>query len=302
MSEPQLERSVLEAKEREELYAIADALGTKPGSRARKSDLILQILRATGVVVDDGDTAKQAAATTEAGPPAEKPRRAVRARKVAPSPAAALPLDDPPGYAAVPPGPVADPSAHPAPGAQPYDRGAGDDLDDGDDGDGPYQDDARDQGDAPYQDHALDDRDDLDGPSANGRAGHGAPVDGPAASAPGYMRRRPRGRGGGVGQAPADGAGAGSEPSVGTPTRPVPGFPPARRQPGPQPAGPVRASGPARARAVSTARSATGATAAAGGANGPPNALPPTVTVTFRPSPWRSPIRENPLPSKGFST
>ena len=69
MSEPQLERSVLEAKEREELYAIADALGTKPGSRAKKSDLIAQILRATGV---------------ESGPldAVEKPRR-TRARKVA---------------------------------------------------------------------------------------------------------------------------------------------------------------------------------------------------------------------------
>ena len=69
MSEPQLERSVLEAKEREELYAIADALGTKPGSRAKKSDLIAQILRATGV---------------ESGPvdAVEKPRRA-RAKKVA---------------------------------------------------------------------------------------------------------------------------------------------------------------------------------------------------------------------------
>src|ERR1700687_4591056 len=69
MSEPQLERSVLEAKEREELYAIADALGTKPGSRAKKADLIGQILRATGV---DADTPE----------PVEKPRR-TRARKVA---------------------------------------------------------------------------------------------------------------------------------------------------------------------------------------------------------------------------
>jgi transcription termination factor Rho len=67
MSEPQLERSVLEAKEREELYAIADALGTKPGSRARKADLITQILRATGVELTD-ETA------------GEKPRR-TRAKK-----------------------------------------------------------------------------------------------------------------------------------------------------------------------------------------------------------------------------
>ncbi|MST33259.1 hypothetical protein GHK86_11080, partial [Acidimicrobiaceae bacterium USS-CC1] len=51
MSEPQLERSVLEAKEREELFAIANALGTRPTSRARKSELISQILQATGVEV-----------------------------------------------------------------------------------------------------------------------------------------------------------------------------------------------------------------------------------------------------------
>ncbi|HEX9548900.1 MAG TPA: hypothetical protein VF942_16285, partial [Acidimicrobiales bacterium] len=67
MSEPQLERSVLEAKDREELYAIADALGTKPGTRTKKADLIAQILRATGVDVD-------------ASAAAEKPRRS-RARK-----------------------------------------------------------------------------------------------------------------------------------------------------------------------------------------------------------------------------
>src|ERR1700676_5316387 len=71
MSEPQLERSVLEAKEREELYAIADALGTKPGSRAKKADLIAQILRATGVEADAPD-------------PVEKPRR-TRAKKAAPA-------------------------------------------------------------------------------------------------------------------------------------------------------------------------------------------------------------------------
>ena len=49
MSEQQLERSVLEGKDREELFAIADALGTKPGSRAKKADLVNQILHATGV-------------------------------------------------------------------------------------------------------------------------------------------------------------------------------------------------------------------------------------------------------------
>ena len=70
MSEPQLERSVLEAKEREELYAIADALGTNPGSRAKKSDLITQILRATGVEVD-GPEPVEKARRTRAKKPAE---------------------------------------------------------------------------------------------------------------------------------------------------------------------------------------------------------------------------------------
>src|SRR5438445_3413520 len=73
MSEPQLERSVLEAKERDELYASAEALGTKPASRTKKADLITQILRATGV---DQETAA----------PVEKPRR-TRARKAAAAPA-----------------------------------------------------------------------------------------------------------------------------------------------------------------------------------------------------------------------
>ncbi|HUR18326.1 MAG TPA: transcription termination factor Rho [Acidimicrobiales bacterium] len=47
--EQQLERSVLEAKEREELQAIAEALGVKPASRASKATLVGQILKATGV-------------------------------------------------------------------------------------------------------------------------------------------------------------------------------------------------------------------------------------------------------------
>ncbi len=69
MSEPQLERSVLEAKEREELFAIANALGTAPTSRARKSELVNQILQATGVEV-----------TTAPKEVPDKPRR-TRARR-----------------------------------------------------------------------------------------------------------------------------------------------------------------------------------------------------------------------------
>ena len=73
MSETQLERSVLEAKEREELFAIADALGSKPGARAKKADLVTQILRATGIeAAPDGEIT-------------EKPRR-TRARKAVATP------------------------------------------------------------------------------------------------------------------------------------------------------------------------------------------------------------------------
>ena len=76
MSETQLERSVLEAKEREELFAIADALGAKPGARAKKADLVTEILRATGI---------EPAPSSDV---VEKPRR-TRARKAVADPAPA---------------------------------------------------------------------------------------------------------------------------------------------------------------------------------------------------------------------
>ncbi len=76
MSETQLERSVLEAKERDELFAIADALGAKPGARAKKADLVTQILRATGIEPDNAEDTP------------EKPRR-TRTRRTAAGAAAA---------------------------------------------------------------------------------------------------------------------------------------------------------------------------------------------------------------------
>jgi len=48
---PELERSVLERKERNELHVIAESLGLKPGTRTKKADLVDQILAATGVDV-----------------------------------------------------------------------------------------------------------------------------------------------------------------------------------------------------------------------------------------------------------
>ncbi|MCU4186477.1 transcription termination factor Rho [Acidiferrimicrobium sp. IK] len=76
MSEQQLERSVLEGKEREELFAIAEALGTRPTSRAKKADLVTAILRATGVEAPADEP--------------ERPRR-TRTRRVAAAPDAAEP-------------------------------------------------------------------------------------------------------------------------------------------------------------------------------------------------------------------
>ncbi len=48
-AEQQLERSVLEGKERDELNAIAQAMSLKTTSRTKKADIIDQILDATGV-------------------------------------------------------------------------------------------------------------------------------------------------------------------------------------------------------------------------------------------------------------
>ena len=53
-AEQQLERSVLEGKERDELHAIAQALSVKTTTRTKKADMIDGILKATGVAVDDG--------------------------------------------------------------------------------------------------------------------------------------------------------------------------------------------------------------------------------------------------------
>jgi transcription termination factor Rho len=78
--EQQLERSVLENKERDELHAIADAMGLKPGARTKKADLVDNILRATGVDIGDpGPNGSGPSGDAEA-----KPRRgrATRARAV----------------------------------------------------------------------------------------------------------------------------------------------------------------------------------------------------------------------------
>jgi transcription termination factor Rho len=61
-AEQQLERSVLESKERDELHAIAQALSVKTTTRTKKADIIDGILKATGVGTDDAPAAPAARA------------------------------------------------------------------------------------------------------------------------------------------------------------------------------------------------------------------------------------------------
>ncbi|MBV8463038.1 MAG: transcription termination factor Rho, partial [Acidimicrobiales bacterium] len=77
-AEQQLERSVLEGKEREELHAIAQALSVKTNSRTKKADIIDGILKATGVAADgssDGAPSNGRAAGDPAGDGGGRGRR-----------------------------------------------------------------------------------------------------------------------------------------------------------------------------------------------------------------------------------
>src|SRR5260370_9450375 len=70
MSTQELDRSVLDAKDREELHAIAGAMGVKAPTRMRKGELIDAILDAAdGESPDPGGNADQPAdASTRARP------------------------------------------------------------------------------------------------------------------------------------------------------------------------------------------------------------------------------------------
>ena len=59
-AEQQLERSVLESKERDELHAIAQALSVRTTTRTKKADMIDSILKATGVSVEPSGAGDEA--------------------------------------------------------------------------------------------------------------------------------------------------------------------------------------------------------------------------------------------------
>jgi transcription termination factor Rho len=81
-AEQQLERSVLEGKERDELSAIAQAMSLKTTTRTKKADIIDQILDATGVTAN-GDSGN--------GGNGDKPTRRPRATATAGTEAAETP-------------------------------------------------------------------------------------------------------------------------------------------------------------------------------------------------------------------
>ncbi len=104
-AEQQLERSVLEGKERDELSAIAQAMSLKTTSRTKKADIIDQILDATGV------TSGSAGGTNgDAGGNGAKPSR--RTRNTAAG-------ADAPAEAGVPEAPPAAEAGSEAPAAAP---------------------------------------------------------------------------------------------------------------------------------------------------------------------------------------
>jgi transcription termination factor Rho len=84
-AEQQLERSVLEGKERDELSAIAQAMSLKTTTRTKKADIIDQILDATGVTTN-GDATNGAASNGDSAN-GDKPVR--RSRAAAPAEAEA---------------------------------------------------------------------------------------------------------------------------------------------------------------------------------------------------------------------
>ena len=80
-SEQQLERSMLDGKDREELHAIAGAMGVKGITRLRKADLVDAILAAAAGQGRAGNGAKATAKESSNGAAEAKPKRAVRSKK-----------------------------------------------------------------------------------------------------------------------------------------------------------------------------------------------------------------------------
>ena len=101
MAADALELSMLESKDREQLVAIASALGVKTTSRAKKADVIQKILEQTGAIpVANGQgSAASAASSGEPAAASVSPGRSPQARAGAPRPAARRSASAPSGDA-----------------------------------------------------------------------------------------------------------------------------------------------------------------------------------------------------------
>src|SRR5690348_15231544 len=77
MSENELDRSVLDSKDREELHAIAGAMGVRAATRMKKADLIEAIL---GAGNNESGDAGSDGSNDSAASGSEKPKR-VRSRR-----------------------------------------------------------------------------------------------------------------------------------------------------------------------------------------------------------------------------
>jgi transcription termination factor Rho len=81
----QLERSALERKDRDELHTIATALGGKPGSRAKKADMVDLILELAGVTPASGSVSPDSSSSPDSsgasGSSGDSPAIEPRARR-----------------------------------------------------------------------------------------------------------------------------------------------------------------------------------------------------------------------------
>jgi transcription termination factor Rho len=81
MAGEQLERSILESKERDELQAIAAAMSLKPAARTKKSDIIDLILDATGIAANGGSVEEASTVLSDVDAIADEPIIAPRPRR-----------------------------------------------------------------------------------------------------------------------------------------------------------------------------------------------------------------------------
>ncbi|HEX2023427.1 MAG TPA: transcription termination factor Rho [Acidimicrobiales bacterium] len=115
-----LERSVLERKERDELAAIAEAMGVKPSARASKSTLIDSILREAGIETAAEERPKRSRGSRATQSPSNGATATEGATDVTvpPGPGTGqpdVPVVEPPGPAPQPETPAPEPATEPAP-------------------------------------------------------------------------------------------------------------------------------------------------------------------------------------------